>query len=249
MSEERQAAKVRIGTWNTNWAVPNRARGRLVSGILAEAQCDVLCVTEGSAGLLPRQDHIIDAGEDWGYPLRNKDRRKVLLWSRHPWDEKDCFSSAGFPEGRIVKGVTETPIGPLTVIGVCIPWRDAHVNGGRKDRTRWQDHQIWLEAFERLPCRNVTERTVVLGDFNQRIPRCGAPIRVYEALRRAFATFEIPTAGALPGDPGLAIDHIAHTPDLERTDSFAIWPRRNSDDESLSDHFGVRTDFRLAATT
>ena len=214
---------------------------------IAVPECDVLCVTEGSAGLLPRRDHIIDAGTNWGYPLRNESRRKVLLWSRCPWTEKDRFESSDFPGGRIVKGVTGTPIGPVTVIGVCIPWSDAHVNGGRKDRKRWQDHQVWLEAFQRLAYRNATERTVVLGDFNQRIPRCGTPIGVYGALRCAFEAFEIPTAGVLPEDPGLAIDHIAHTKDLKCNGPIGIWPKRSTEQEFMSDHFGVWADFSLLA--
>ena len=242
-----RAGAVRIGTWNTGWAVPGSARGVRVRTSIAVPECDILCVTEGSAGLLPHQDHIIDAGTNWGYPLRNENRRKVLLWSRHPWTDVDCTGAADFPGGRFVKGVTESPIGPLTVVGVCIPWDGAHVRNGRRDRKLWEDHHAWLEAFERLSWRRTADRMVVLGDFNQRIPRTRAPKGAYEALLRAFEGLEVSTAGEIPGAPGPTIDHIAHTRDLGPATPFRIWPKRNADDESMSDHFGVWADFGRAS--
>ena len=55
-------------------------------------------------------------------------------------------------------------------LGVCIPWRDAYVNSGRKDRKPWEDHPAGLTGFQKLRGRFPQSRTVVLGDFNQRIP-------------------------------------------------------------------------------
>ena len=171
MEKITEPASVRLGTWNIKWAVPGSAKGTRISAALAAPDCDILCVTEGSAGLLPGDGNIIDAGTNWGYRLPREDRRKVLLWSRSPWTGVDALGSADLPGSRFIKGVTETPVGPLTVVGACIPWDGAHVSGGRKDRRKWQDHLAWLEAFEGLPYRNAAQRTVVLGDFNQRIPR------------------------------------------------------------------------------
>lgn len=235
----------RIGTWNTEWARRNSARGTRVRDALATSDCDVLCVTEGFAGILPDGGHVIEADPDYGYPI-HEGRRKVLLWSRRPWTDVDALGSEELPSGRFVAGVTETPVGPLTVVGVCIPWSGAHVTGGTKDRERWEDHQAWLAGFERLPYRSADSRTVVLGDFNQRIPRKYTPTKAHEALLRAFEGFEIATEGELPGAPGLAIDHLAHTPDLTRG-AIGIWPRRSMDDEPMSDHFGVWCDFKLEA--
>ena len=187
MSENNQPATVRIGTWNTEWAVPGQAKGDRIRTALADPGCDVLCVTEGLRNILPAGGHIIDAGTDWGYPLPNMSRRKVLLWSRQPWTGVDSASSAGFPGGRFLKAVTKSPIGVLTMVGVCIPWERAHVASGRRDRKSWDDHKAWLKAFEGLPWRRTTDRMVVLGDFNQRLPRTRVPIAVFEALRQAFA--------------------------------------------------------------
>ena len=79
------------------------------------------------------------------------------------------------------------------------------------------DHEYWLSGFERRDYRRTAERTLVLGDFNQRIPRqfrSPTPKRMYELLQRTFAGFTFATAGKLSGAPGQAIDHIAITPDL-----------------------------------
>lgn len=240
---------VRVGTWNIQWdkkwEVPSSPRGVRLATSLAAPGCDVLCVTEGAASLLPGQDHIIDAGADWGVRPRRDDHRKVLLWSRNPWTDVDCVGSPDFPGGRFVKGLTETPIGPLTVVGVCIPWDGAHVCGGRKDRRRWEDHRAWLRAFERLSWRRTTARMVVLGDFNQHLPRTRASKETYEALLRAFDGLNITTAGA----PDVAIDHIAHTTDLRRAGPIGIWPRRDSENRTMSDHVGVWVDFSLGPGT
>ncbi len=107
---------------------------------------------------------------------------------------------------------------------------------------------MWIDSFGRLPYAHATERTIVLGDFNQTIPRCprmGVPEAIHLALREAFDGFTIPTRGELPGAIELAIDHIAHTPDLVRMGDIRIWPRRDPDNKVMSDHFGVWTDLAL----
>ena len=159
----------------------------------------------------------------------------------------DSVDSNDLPSGRFAAGLTDTPIGMLQVVGVCLPWRDAHVRTGRKDRAAWEDHLAYLAAFEKLPYRNAAGRTLVLGDFNQRIPRRFQPKQVYAALRRAIEPLRIATQGDIEGAPGPSIDHIAHTEDLEPV-GMGIWPMRDADNHRLSDHFGVWCDFRLRAS-
>ena len=242
MNENGKQSTIRIGTWNTEWAKPVSIRGKIIGDKLAASDCDVLCVTEGSAGILPAGGHVIDAGKDRGYPIR-KDRRKVLLWSKRPWTPHiDAVGSDEIPKGRFVAGTTETLSGTcLTFVGVCIPWSGAHVRNGRKDRKLWQDHEAWLAGFENLRQQFPESRTVVLGDFNQKIPRTWAPHRVHEALLQAFKGFQFATEGELSGGQTL-IDHVAHTPDLTRG-SIGIWNKESVDGTRLSDHFGVWCDF------
>ena len=198
------SASVRVGAWNVEWAKPGAVKSGIIQRILETAGCDILCVTEGDAGVLPAGGHVIDAGTDWGYrvPSAAPGRRKVLLWSREPWTPVFDPVQRELPPGRLVAGVTTTPIGRLAVVGVCIPWRDAHVTTGRKDRAVWEDHLAWLGGFERTAFAQATPGTVVLGDFNQRIPRHWAPEKVHQELLGAFARFDIATAGFLAGPPG-----------------------------------------------
>lgn len=236
----------RAGTWNTQWAKPGSARGRRVGVALAGPGCDVMCVTEGYADILPADGYVMDAGPDWGYGIQ-AERRKALVWSKQPWCEIDPVGLDTLPGGRFVAGVTRTPLGSLTVVGVCIPWRGANVRSGRKDRDPWQDLEAWLAGFERLRDRYVRERTVIMGDFNQQVPRTRMAVRRYEALRRAFEGFAFATEGDLPGSTGRAIDHIAHTPDLSPAGEIGLWPRRSEQDGPLSDHFGVWADFAVSS--
>ena len=240
--KKSSSSAIRIGTWNTRWAKPSRIRGKIISEKLADSGCHVLCVTEGFAGILPYGGHVIDAGKDWGYPIY-EGRRKVLLWSRQPWTPHvDAVGSADLPGGRFVAGSTETLSGTgLTVVGVCIPWSRAHVSGGRKDRRKWQDHEAWLAGFGQLRRRIPESRTIVLGDFNQRIPRERVPHETHEALLRAFKRFQFATQGELSEGRRL-IDHIAHTPDLTRS-RIGVWEKKSVDGPRLSDHFGVWCEF------
>lgn len=244
MHEKGNDFTIRIGTWNTEWKKPGGKAGNIIRERLAATECHVLCVTEGYAGILPDGGHVIDAGKDWGCPIK-KGRRKVLLWSKHPWTPHTrARGSAELPNGRFVAGSTQTPSGErLTVVGVCIPWFGAHVNYCNRNRLPWQDHVAWLAGFEKLRFQLPMSRTVVLGDFNQTIPRTRAPHRAYGALKQAFEGFRFATEAGLAGVSKSSIDHIAHSPDLTRK-SIGIWPfTKAGDGKRLSDHFGVWADF------
>ena len=275
-AKKRNAAdSVRVGTWNVELAKPGTPKGKRVEPILAAPNCDVLCVTEvGDAGLLPADGHVIDAGTDWGpeLPKCSPGLRKVLLWSKHPWTPVLDPGQRDLPGGRLVAGVTKTPVGPLTVVGVCIPWDGANVKGGRKNRHRWQDHRDWLSGFGRLVYAGAQSRTIVLGDFNQKVPRTWAPVDVHGELMRAFKGLRIATTGFFQspfsaddsGGPWQAslsdvasgeqslqlIDHIAHSTDLVLADvavdrRVGVFPKRVKRGGGLPDHFGVWADFTL----
>ena len=271
--------KIKIGTWNTEWAKPGAEipRDKIIRCKLAASKCDILCVTEGFAGIFPNGGHVIDAGADWGCPIK-EGRRKVLLWSKRPWTpHSHALGLEEFHKGRFVAGTTKSASGGrLTVIGVCIPWSGSHVHFCQKNLLPWEDHKRWLAGFRKLRCRFPESRTVVLGDFNQRIPKIkkyAPPPIVYDALLGSFEDFRFATEGEFPGDRR-AIDHIAYTPDLKRR-SIEVWPecvkdddllnkfglkpsikkwpkckRLKCDDDSsklkLSDHFGVWGDFEFS---
>lgn len=231
--------QVRVVVWNVEWARPNTDRGELIRERIEDANPDVLCVTEGFAELLPESGHVIESKPDYGYRL-HQGRRKVLLWSRESWSDVDPVGSDELPPGRFVAGTTGTPLGPLQVYGVCIPWRDAHVRTGRKDRTAWEDHRKYLSGLDRIfKDRNGGGLAVVVGDFNQRIPRSRTPIDVHEDLISTFdGEFSICTAGEIEEVDSLAIDHVAHTPSLRCRKRWGI-PRVSTSGVKLSDHFGL----------
>jgi exonuclease III len=161
---------MRISTWNVKWASARSHRGTMVKEVLASLNADVIVLTEGCAAVLPADGHVIDASSDWGYRVEDASRRKVLLWSKHPWTDVDSVGSEDLPPGRFVAGTTHTTLGELRIIGVCIPWRGAHVTHGHRDRRPWEDHSRFLEGLAPLLNSGIGPM-VVAGDFNQRIPR------------------------------------------------------------------------------
>ena len=219
----------------------------------------------GHPGSASEQRWVIDGGSDWGYRIV-PGRRKVLLWSERPW--RSIERGPESMSGRFVAGVTETPIGELTIAGACIPWDGSHVKTGRRNHKGWGDHLGWLAGFGSLPYAGAL-RTIVLGDFNQTIPRTRAPLRARSALIEAFEGLRIATVGTLPwenkddrgaGAPRDGLwraqlgsekgpklrDHIAHSRDLavvEPQVPIGIFPKRTPD-EYLSDHVGAWTDLR-----
>jgi hypothetical protein len=134
-------------------------------------------LTEGYRELLPSDGQVIESEADYGYELK-AGRRKVHLWSRTGWTDVDRVGHHSLPPGRYVSGLTATPAGPLRVLGVCIPWRSAHVNTGRQDREPWEDHHSYLRGL-RVILEGQTSPFVVVGDYNQRVPRRWQPVAVY----------------------------------------------------------------------
>jgi endonuclease/exonuclease/phosphatase family metal-dependent hydrolase len=206
----------------------------VIKQLLSRNSPDVVCLTESHSSFLDG-GHQIEAEAYCGYQLIG-DRRKVLLWSRHPWSNVDAIGDPSMPGGRFVRGQTRTPIGELTVIGICIPWNAAHVSSGRRDSSRWQEHARFLEGMHGILTR-VGRRAVALGDFNQTIPRSRQPLAAFEALDAAFAAnFRIATTNVRDQSDRSAIDHVFSALDL-KCDVQDILPARH-EGRRLSDHFG-----------
>jgi endonuclease/exonuclease/phosphatase family metal-dependent hydrolase len=221
---------LRIATWNVEWARPSTERGRRVASVISELDADIIVMTEGCAALLPSSGYLMDGGSNWGYGLET-DRRKVLAWSKTPWSHVHG-EDHGAARGRVVRATTATPDGPISVTAVCIPWSGAHVRSGRRDAVMWDEH---IECCRLLATTAPSERSIMLGDFNQRIPRRRQPHRAFAALALALEPWDVPTAGTT--SQGQLIDHIAISRDLAATD-IRTWA--GSDDAGpLSDHSGV----------
>jgi hypothetical protein len=233
------SAVVRVAAWNAEWAPPGGARGRRVAATLAGLDADVICLTEGFAALLPPDGHAIAGAEPPGHPGRPGQRR-VLLWSRSAWRDVDPVGHAELPHEGFVSGTTETPAGPVRVLGLCIPWHFAGVRDGH--RRPWRMHLEYLALLAPIVREAVAAgTTVIAGDFNQYRPRIWGSKEAEAALTDAIAGLRLATEGIVPGADQPLIDHVAHTGDLDIAGRRA-WPGRDPDGRPLSDHAGVWVD-------
>jgi hypothetical protein len=79
------ASTVRLLVWNIGWLRRKSPRGCSLRQILDEH----FCITEGRTDFLDPA-YTITSDAEYGYPLK-PGRRKVLLWSRNPWNNVDTF--------------------------------------------------------------------------------------------------------------------------------------------------------------
>ena len=228
---------LKLVNWNVEWATPrSRRRPEILSRIDKHAP-EVICLTEAHVGLLSQDGHTICSQPDYGYPIK-EGRRKVLLWSREPWKNIDDVGIDSMPPGRFVSGVTQTSLGEMTVVGVCIPWSRSRVGGSGVERRMWEDHEQYLaslaEVLERTPAR----RLIVIGDFNQRLGQGrNVPAKLRAALLRAIPKRMTIATSGIEFQGRRSIDHIALSEDLTAEDIGAI---SNIDEvRKLSDHFGI----------
>lgn len=231
---------MRIATWNLEWASGHRhvaARRHLES-----VDADLIVTTEDRTVLWPTYPHTLDGGDDWGYRTQ-PDRRKVVIWSRDPIERVDV-ETPGASRGRLVTArFAGGP--PCIVVAVCIPWAAAHVSTGRRDRERWDEHLEFCQTLGTvLAGLRSTGPVIVVGDFNQRVPRRKQPVRAWDALVGALEGLDVWSSEDL-SDVAL-IDHVACTPDLMMTD-LGSWANVVAGTR-LSDHAGVWVDAELART-
>jgi endonuclease/exonuclease/phosphatase family metal-dependent hydrolase len=229
----------KLATWNLQWGRRQSPRGKEMRRIIGELVPDVVCITEGHADFMAGSGYTESADGDTGYPVQ-EGRRKAIIWSRQPWRKVDATGDPGMPGGRFVTGITSTPVGDVRIVGVCIPWSAAHVSTGTRDRIRWQDHLAYLEGLGRyLSTLPEDDPVVVLGDFNQAIPRRRAPAKVFEALMQALGTrYRVVTDGRIEPVDSYSIDHIALSPELRAIGVTGL-SNKSSDGRDLSDHFGI----------
>lgn len=203
---------------------------------------DIICVTEAHEGSLDDLGGhaIAAAGRVWSKTA--KAERKVLLWS--PNDFSDVIYGRAGTEA-LVSGVTETALGPIRLIGVCIPYHMAAPTGAQPRPKPWSIHLAYLQGLKKFLARLDTNiPAVIAGDFNQRIPRSHTPHAVHDALLDAINGYRVATEGLIPGIGKAAIDHIAHGPELMSEHVFGI-SNIAADGKRLSDHFGVAADLHL----
>ena len=241
MTQPAPPSTLTLATWNVEWATPRNHAP--ITERIAAMNADILVVTEGDAGVLPAGGTHLDGGTDWGYRNTKPDWRKVMLRSRYPMRSIDGQAPAGVP-GRLTMAQVQTPVGDVTVIGVCIPWRDAHVRTGRRDALPWGEHMAYLKHLAEVVRRYRDQPLLVMGDFNQRFPRTRAPQQVFDAINDALDGLVVITAGQLPGLTRQDVDHIAVSDHFEPQQVWGI-DRHDDSGRLLSDHDAVLAAVRI----
>ena len=230
---------LRLVNWNVEWATPkSRRTPEIVSRIDRHAP-EVACLTESHVGLLSQRGHVICSQPDYGYRVK-EGRRKVVLWSREPWNQVDDLGVNSMPPGRFVAGVTQTSLGEVIVIGVCVPWFGSRTEArrGLDRKVQWGDHEQYLAGLTDIVGRRSVEGLIVMGDFNQIIgPGSRAPLELQMALQNAFPSSMRIVTSELVFQGRRNIDHIALSEELT-VESLDIISNIH-DGMDLSDHFGV----------
>lgn len=240
---------MRVVNWNVQWATPRSGRtGEILRRLDLHAP-EVVCLTETDESLLSRDGYTIYSQADYGYPLK-RGRRKIMLWSWEPWEKVDDLGIDSMPPGRFISGVTQTSLGEVTVIGICIPWFGCRTEArrGPERRDRWEDHELSIACLTEHLGRVRTERLIVMGDFNQRIGTgARAPVKLRAALRAAFPPGMTIVTSELAYQGRKSIDHVVLSGDLAAESVGVI---DNFDGERrLSDHFGVVVEIKALSAT
>ena len=223
--------------WNVQWATPASSRGAEIRRRIFEHGPDIVCVTETHLDLLSPMGHAVSSESDYGYGTKES-RRKIVLWSKEPWEQVDNVGLDYLPPGRFVSGVTHTALGEVRVIGICIPWAGSRVGRVPARRRRWEDHEQYLSGLAKLLERTPYTSLMVVGDFNQRIGGdTHTPKRLREALQHTIPPHLTVATSTLGLRGRRTIDHTAISHDLA-VESLGVIDNLHQG-KRLSDHFGV----------
>lgn len=250
--------ELKLVNWNVDW-VPKREeateilrRDEILNRIRGHCP-EVICLTEASIGLLSDSGCRILSQPDQSSIKQGLGdrRRKVLLWSRNPWTDINDLGSESLRRGRFVSGVTETSLGEITVVGVCIPWSASPYV--RSNVPRWKHHRqyseilqgVLKEAYEKAS----SKRLIIMGDFNLKLGLPWKPSSIDHSQARLALEKAVPAGVTIVtrdikykrnGINYRGIDHVALSEDL-RTTSLRAINDFTEDGIRLSDssHFGV----------
>ena len=127
-------------------------------------------------------------------------------------------------------------MGAIRVHAVCVPWSNAHVSGGKRNRQVWEDHLRYLVELREVLGRERDEDgtaglpVIVAGDINQREqPRPYGTHKVRRAWADALAEADLTVAT----DEEM-IDKIAVSPELIASEALLFPPEKMSDHHAVS---------------
>ena len=229
---------LRLVNWNIEWATRRSPRLAEIRNRIEKYDPEIICLTETYDTMLANGGHSIYSQDDYGYPIK-QGRRKVALWSKNPWRQTNDLGSPPMPPGRFISGITQTSLGEVTVVGVCIPWAMARVRGSSTEKRKmWQDHREYLHGLEKVLSEISTHRLILMGDFNQRlVGRSNIPSDIRSAIGEAIPPGVTVATSTLGYHGRRTIDHIALSDDLV-VESLGVISNIDGS-RKLSDHFGI----------
>jgi exonuclease III len=231
---------MKIVNWNTAWATSSSNRGKEIKARISELNPDIVCLTETYSDFITDAGYSIESLSDYGYKA-NPGRRKVIVWSRQPWDKADVIGDETLPGGRFASGITKVDDIEIVIVGICIPWKDAHVRTGRMDMQPWQDHENYIRGLNNYLSDKKGAHIIVIGDFNQLIPRKSAPEEMYRLLEDTFRDMHIVTFGPIKPVNKQTIDHVVTSRNVI-TRMISSISNISKSGNILSDHFGIFTE-------
>ena len=207
------AAGLSLLTFNIGNPSPERARRQLAWLIRRDEHVLVLTETKASAGCRQLADGFAESGYAVHWPAAGPGEYGVMIVSTVTAATDDGFGDrVGYLPSRAAAVILPAPGGPLRVIGLYVPARDASAEKTERKRT-------WLAACDAALATAASEMPVLLlGDLNVLEPdhRPGYPF---------FAPFEYDFYRALGGVHGLT-DAFRH---LHPRDAEYSWVGRRGD--------------------
>lgn len=229
---------VNLVNWNIERNKPSSWKAKSLVEEIASLTPDIICLTEAWAQSLESLVgfSIGACGAKWS--PQHRDERKVLLWSKRPWQAVEVIAELE-EIGSAITGKTHLGGALVRIVGICIPYHFANPYGSEPRAKPWSLHEVFLEKLSPLLATWRSEGDViVLGDFNRRIPRAWGPKHAYNLLEAAFQGYEFATQGLLQGVGDQTIDHAALAGNFITT-SVSGRTARAPDGRLRSDHFGV----------
>ena len=145
-------------TFNIGGPSLERAERQLAWLAHRPEQVLVLTETTPSGGCAFLADRFTSAGYVVAYPVPDKGERGVMIVSRLPVAEASPLSTAYLPYRAVSMGI-KTEQGPLDVIGLYVPSRDA-------SPTKTERKQRFIADCRTSIPAGASSGRVVLGDFN-----------------------------------------------------------------------------------
>jgi hypothetical protein len=212
-----------------------------MTGEIAALKPDLVCLTEAWKQSLSELNGYSVSAPGAAWSAQDPNERKVLLWSRTPWESVEVVHELD-SLGGCLTGLTTIGSGKVRIVGLCIPYQFASPLGQVPKAKQWEMHERFLSKLGPLLSKWSTERPmIVLGDFNRRMPRSWGPKKSYALLERVFERLNIVTTGLFDDVDDRTVDHVAVSGQFSPSRVTGL-SAETPKGRKRSDHFGVLVD-------